>query len=463
MTGPRLRILGFSARDFRSLKDLELPADWPAGTQEPLPPVILLYGDNDSGKSNLIQAVGTWLELLRGLAGWGETAVESNGIKLWQEYETHWSGETHEGESDWLQTALGDDPQGLFRYGTDRFELEGSLRIEVSADEAREYQFGLRVSRLWSTQSGIPVIGCRVLTSIWPGGHRANDRASLGRATGIEPLRAALRRPWQRVGAERRFVPEVFSLGGPDNWENPLAPSGDDLKERLVRAWTGSHQDRRRLFQKAFAPLLQEGSFDLTEPRPILGDDGHIELLVGNSPDEHPIEHRGSGPQQWALMAGMLSMSGAGVAAIEEPEAHLSWDAQVRVAKALRELVTDLDRPPFQLFVSTHSILMRTIHTEDEFFDLRIAHRETHVTKSRDTEALEARSAANGALASMRPRWLYPGKLVQLSDKAIDHMGANAGDRLYEMFPEDGSVRLITETRLDEHLCLPEEHEDGKE
>ncbi|HCK82280.1 MAG TPA: hypothetical protein PK880_10615 [Candidatus Competibacter sp.] len=51
-----LHLTSFAARNFRSLRDV---------TVSDLPPVVLLYGENDTGKSNFIQAVGIWLRIVQ--------------------------------------------------------------------------------------------------------------------------------------------------------------------------------------------------------------------------------------------------------------------------------------------------------------------------------------------------------------------------------------------------------------
>lgn len=55
-----LRLTSFAARNFRSLRDVVM-SDLP-------PSFCLLYGENDTGKSNLIQAVGVWLRIVQALA-----------------------------------------------------------------------------------------------------------------------------------------------------------------------------------------------------------------------------------------------------------------------------------------------------------------------------------------------------------------------------------------------------------
>jgi hypothetical protein len=61
----RVRLTAFKASDFRSLRNVSLGEDPPPK----LPPIVLLYGENDTGKSNLIQAVGVWLRIAQTLAG----------------------------------------------------------------------------------------------------------------------------------------------------------------------------------------------------------------------------------------------------------------------------------------------------------------------------------------------------------------------------------------------------------
>ncbi|MBK8184398.1 MAG: hypothetical protein IPK63_16605 [Candidatus Competibacteraceae bacterium] len=144
-------------------------------------------------------------------------------------------------------------------------------------------------------------------------------------------MRWPLQNPWQQIGAERRFDDESLPREPTNDWDKSLDPTGRNLKLRLFQAASGFEADRRKLFRERFAPLVTNRPFALSEPLPVVTADGKLELLLG----DYPMAHRGSGPQQWVLMAGLLAMSQAAVAGLEEPEAHLSWEAQRQVAETL--------------------------------------------------------------------------------------------------------------------------------
>lgn len=374
----KVRLTVFQASDFRSLRNVSLGE----APSPKLPPVMLLYGENDTGKSNLIQAVGVWLRIAQALAN--TTSEETNhsnvSVDLYEDHERYWSSEEHREE---LQEILGERPDDLFRYGTDRFELEGELTLESSDGKERAYHFRFRVSR---EHGGM--FHCQVLKAIESGvGMYAPLTAADPEA---RDLRAALRSPWQQIGAERRFAEEQLPVGTTDEWGTAIDPTGRGLKLRLFRAAHGVQAARRALFRQHFVRLLTEPPFPppfaLPEPTPAVDTDGRIELLLG----DHPIEHRGSGPQQWVLMAGLLAMSEAGIAGLEEPEAHLSWEGQRRIAHALRTLTLDGSRPPYQLFVSTHSSLMEDMYPT-VYYNVTMTAGETQVERSEDRARLQAR------------------------------------------------------------------------
>ncbi len=437
--GDKVRLTVFQASDFRSLRNVSL-GEQPSPK---LPLVVLLYGENDTGKSNLIQAVGVWLRITQALVkARPQDANESDvSVDLYEEHEPEWSGEGHREE--WEQI-LGERPDDLFRYDTDRFELEGELTLESSDGRERAYRFRFRVSR---EHGGI--FHCQVLKALWSGVGKNTTPLPAGDPEARD-LRAALRSPWQQIGAERRFAKEVLPVRPSDEVGTAIDPSGDGLKLRLFRAAHGVDASRRALFRQRFATLITQPPFALPEPAPAVGADGRIELLLA----DHPIEHRGSGPQQWVLMAGLLAMSEAGIAGLEEPEAHLSWEGQGRVARALRTLTLDGSRPPYQLFVSTHSILMEDMcGKQPVYYDVTMQEGETRVEHSEGPEAIErlkARFSVPGATALV-PRRLHAANLVRLSDEAVKHLAAVPGDKVYELCHPDGSIRLITAKQLDEH------------
>jgi hypothetical protein len=432
-TGYSVRLIEFEAHDFRSLHHVYI---------ENLPPVVLLYGDNDTGKSNLIQAVGVWLRIVQALAQATpqQFSLTDVPINLYENHEPDWSSEAP-AEAPGPSVLLGKRAEELFRYGASQFELEGKLLLELPDGDAKQYQFGFRVNR---EQNGS--FHCTVLTAIWPDGRR--NRPILPTETDAKALRLALHSPWQQIGAERRFEDEQLPVSSTDDWGTAIDLSGCGLKLRLFRSAHGLEADRRALFREHFVPLLTGQPFALPEPLPVVSVNGMLELLLG----DYPVEHRGSGPQQWVLMAGLLAMSQAAIAGLEEPEAHLSWEAQQRVAQALKALVIERSYPPYQLFVSTHSPLMKDMCSEDFiYYKTMLQNGETQIERSQDQEEFNARFASL-AIDRAIPRRLLPANLVRLSDQAVEHLGAEPGEKLFEIREDDGSLRLLTVKRMGERL-----------
>lgn len=432
-----LRLTSFAARDFRSLRDVKV---------EGLPPVVLLYGENDTGKSNLIQAVGVWLRIVQALALATPKLLRRRDLSerdfefgLYETYEPDWSDEAPPDAPSPLEI-LGPHPDALFRYGSDQFELEGELSLMAPSGDERRYRFGFRVSREYGSQ-----FHCTVLTAIWPDGRKTKPVLLDEDA---EVLRWALQSPWQQIGAERRFDEESLPREPTDDWDKPLDPTGHNLKLRLFRAANSFEADRRKLFRERFVPLLTRQPFALPEPLPVVAADGKLELLLG----DYPVEHRGSGPQQWVLMAGLLAMSQAAVAGLEEPEAHLSWEAQQQVAETLRNLVLDRSCPPYQLFVSGHSQLMLDIcPTDTVYYKTTLQNGETRIERSVDLEEIQARFAMP-PIGDLRSRRLLAANLVRLSEDAVQHLNATVGEKLFEAKEKDGSLRLVTAKWMDDYL-----------
>jgi hypothetical protein len=438
----QLRLIAFAARNFRSLRDVRIGEFRDAGGKpvDDLPPVVLLYGENDTGKSNLIDAVGVWLRVVQALA-WAAPSDprrrNPTALDLYEEHEPDWSDERPP-DAPGPDAILGPDPKALFRYGSAELELEGELLLTGPTPE-RRFRFGFRIA-LDESQPH-----CTVLTAVWPSG-RTDRPVPLD--DDARPLRSALRDVWQQIGAERHFTAERLpsTPGGVSEW--PLDPTGANLKLALFRAANGVDAEARQLVRERFVPLLTQRPFDLPTPLPVVDPEGDLELLIG----DWPIEHRGSGPQQWALMAGLLTISRAPVAGLEEPEAHLSLNAQARIAEALRSIVADPSQPPFQLFVSSHSDVMLDLRQSDQpFFETTLVDGATRITRSHDIDRVLARFE-KPRLEDDRYRRLLGANHVRLSDEAVRHLKAKSGDKLFEELRADGSLGLITVAGMDAYF-----------
>ena len=199
-----LRLTSFAARDFRSLRGVQV---------EDLPPVVLLYGENDTGKSNLIQAVGVWLRIVQALALATPKLLKRRELSerdfefgLYETYEPDWSDKAPPDAPSPLEI-LGPNPDALFGYYRDQvsgryhvrdqFELEGELSLTAPSKDERRYRFGFRVSREYGGQ-----FHCTVLTAIWPDGRKTDKPLLLDEMLlnqDVEALRRALQNPWQQI------------------------------------------------------------------------------------------------------------------------------------------------------------------------------------------------------------------------------------------------------------------------
>lgn len=146
----QIRLTKFYARDFRSLREVDL---------DDLPPVVLLYGENDTGKSNLIQAIGVWFRIIQSLAKSTSEEVPRTDLSV-----DLFEGHGDEWEPDAWVKILGERPDDLFRYGCNRFELEGELALNRSNGNESRYRFKLQVARSYGG-----IFHYKVLTALWSG------------------------------------------------------------------------------------------------------------------------------------------------------------------------------------------------------------------------------------------------------------------------------------------------------
>jgi hypothetical protein len=78
------------------------------------------------------------------------------------------------------------------------------------------------------------------------------------------------------------------------------------------------------------------------------------ELSLERGSELIPLRLMGAGVQQIAVLAGRLALAGPAVVALEEPELNLRWSTQHRLRDVLRELCGSADEP-IQLIVASHS------------------------------------------------------------------------------------------------------------
>ncbi len=193
--------------------------------------------------------------------------------------------------------------------------------------------------------------------------------------------------------------------------------------------------------RERFEPLVQGEPFQLPSPHPVMNADQTLDLLL----DERPFGERGSGPQQWLLMAGMIAMSDAAVIGLEEPELNMSWHAQQEISRRLLELVAD-SRRPYQLFVASHSPVMYLVKGEGDWWNVEKVQGATVVTRKagkRELMDLMPTLFEKTQPASDRDSiLLYPDRFLQLDEKVVDHLGAQTGDWIFWKYLAHGAVQI---------------------
>jgi hypothetical protein len=175
--------------------------------------------------------------------------------------------------------------------------------------------------------------------------------------------------------------------------------------------------------------------------------------------DGHRIEDRGSGVQQWALIAGLIAMSEAWVIGIEEPEAHLSWDTQIEVNQALLALVKS-EAAPSQFFLSSHSPLSYEAGLSSIWFDVGQDASGTTVARRDDKDQLRSLFPN---LPSLTPQVLrlLPSDLVRLPETAVGHLGIQRGDLLFCALEDNPrSVSLVSSQEMDQYLSAEADEEE---
>ncbi|MDM8532096.1 AAA family ATPase [Anaerolineales bacterium HSG25] len=156
--------------------------------------------------------------------------------------------------------------------------------------------------------------------------------------------------PFHLIQADRRFQPEQQ---GQQNDEDSI--THQNLKQSLFYAYLSRdmHQKQRlKAIKTTLAdPPFELGELDIAlDPATNQIDIGFIRPM-----GRIPIENVGSGVQQLLLVLGQIFLNDYPIVAIEEPEMNLSPQYQQYLLVALKKIMADPAVSLRQLFISTHS------------------------------------------------------------------------------------------------------------
>lgn len=330
----------------------------------------VIHGDNNVGKSNLLESIGLLFVLLQALR---EDA--RGGPNLAESFRLPQPGTE-------VGLALGRATVRSSAYFTERgfppediFNLQDPAAIEVQACVRLDAAERAEGDPPWMTQP--LTLGVRL--------ERGEEELAirlhrLVRSDGVDlmtPLgqeaEVELKRVLERFGPRRRgaaldprfaLIRADRTIGAeplpPNESPSPLStrePMSRDLGLALHDAEFSPDPSLRRQFERFLASLEHF--------RPILGDGrwrmhydtraARAELFFdapGRAPT--PLRLLGSGIQQIVNLAGRLLMTGADIAAVEEPELNLRYRAQLQLREVLRAIVGGATGPA-QLLLTSHS------------------------------------------------------------------------------------------------------------
>ncbi len=383
-----LRITGY-----KSLKDVALTD---------LGPINVFHGHNDVGKSNVLEAIDLFLQLL----------------PLALEIEVEWEGLA---SSDlWPYS-----PATIFRFQSTERRIEWQARLRPPGQTA-SLEVNLRLQR--DGEEGEPDLD---LALTWPAG-RPDEQ--------VERMLRQDEAGFNLLRAGRRF--QIEYLEGEE--EGKAAPrtrrpqiTAYNLKRALFDAYASLDLDRRARFNE-LQGLLQRhfevGTLDvgLSSPRHYSSDSSETtarQIVVRFlRPDcSVNVENVGSGVQQILLILGQSLLNPARVVGIEEPEMNLSPDWQACLMAVLRDLISPDPGGLDQIFVTSHSPYFEF---RDCFYKVTYADQATQVERVPLKER-ETFFGPRQPLGEQRKQRLNSQNQITLYREVIEDLGLEPGDMVY--------------------------------
>lgn len=218
--------------------------------------------------------------------------------------------------------------------------------------------------------------------------------------------------PWvdgnEDVTSLRRTVTDALLLG--------LYDAKESVEPGVFLRW--------ELFERAMNSLgsvIGDGRFVITYNRRSM----RAILAVQRGSLRIPIETMGSGVQQIAALVARVLLAGAAVVAVEEPELNLRYDMQLRLRDMLRDIVAS-GAGPKQILVTSHS---PAFEADTHFYGMRLTD-EGPVVERRPTAESAAWLQLGTVSAPMRGgAWGYVSSdgLLRLPDEIRAELGVKQG------------------------------------
>jgi hypothetical protein len=438
-----MQLLEFEVHGFKSLYNCRL---------ENLQPINVFHGENNVGKSNLLEAMELFFRTVSYLA----LNPSAPPVLPLQEF------------------------QKRFEHGTEVFSWNGDNKILLRGHLA---QSRIRLAHLQPIVIAIEFaldphqrtisVELDTLGRVFLGRppYSRNEVSSKDRKSLFADFDKLVREGFQprefyRVLARRRLTEEFVETGTSMRPAQlpPLDPAGDNLKQWLFWAWNSSDPKERRAFEQVLRPVFAEPPFSYGILRPVARPGEPYDLQLEAADRSIPIDQLGSGIQQLALLGGMIALSQSWIVAIEEPEINLSWTSQKKLQHILQHMVDDATNAPTQFFLSSHSPVFQFFK---QYFKVEMKDGKTTIDpKLNEQQASEFTTISEGRGTTIRNGKtvvyegagvkLRSGNVVVLPEHVLEALGISEGDAVY--FHREGDrMLMLNDAQLDE-LLKPQEH-----
>lgn len=412
----------------------------------------VLHGDNNTGKSNLLESVGLLFVALGALRE--ETSARTSVAEAFARTSAPSAkgGAATAFRSDKYLAERGFPAEDIFEFTRQApITLRGSFLPaagDATPDEPPSARDPIEVElRIDRRQEGAAISLTRLQR---PGGVDTS-------AAPAEELARTLHRLDPRAEG-RSILPRFLLIRAdrsvlcdPPRDASPLMarePMPGDLGLALYEAEREKGAGRRRFDRFVAAlehvrSLVGEGRWRMDYALEI----ERAELSLERGSELIPLRLMGSGVQQLAVLAGRLAMAGPTVVVIEEPELNLRWSAQHRLRDMLRELCSGEDGPS-QVLVTSHS---SAFEFEPMFYAVTMGPNGPEVRRRPAEEAPgllnpEIVRPPDGARAPLS--YVTGDGLVRVPDDVRRALGVAGGGGVTFVEGKDGLFYLLSDTQI---------------
>ncbi len=373
---------------------------------------VVLHGDNNVGKSNLLKAIQLFVTLLAAWRG------DNRGLPAATPYEM-----TDAELKRWTRQ----DRSELFPLGVEAPEpmrLAGefhSTREELDAAgiEAPDSAVRVRIALEFAWRPERQSTQLRFTSFCLANGLDLTTNPERPESRFAGPLSGFFARPRfdkavPTIGSVHRVQSKRTDQATLTRLAETLHAARDSEDRTVAVRWERFEEAMRR-----FSSMLGDGRFVPIWPQ------GKAALLMFQTDRARiPLYLLGSGVQQVVSVMTDLLCSGAAIVAIEEPEVHLRTDAQ----ELLREILRDLpgnEGSPSQIFVSSHA---PTFELAPSFVHIHrgpSGHTRAAIRSAADAPAVLHVSTpdARDGDATTPISWLSSDGVLRLSARVRNHIG----------------------------------------